>query len=74
MENYRADKYRYPYLNGRYSFGFNRKLMAMMPISRPDNSITVKIITSRGDDADEARLKMLSSGESGDHTTFCAAA
>ena len=55
-ENYRADKYRYPYLNDA--------------LSRPDNSITVKIITSRGDDADESRLKMLSSGESGDHTIF----
>lgn len=69
-ENYRADKYRYPYLNGRYSFGFNRKIDGYDALSRPDNSITVKIITSRGDDADEARLKMLSSGESGDHTIF----
>ena len=69
-ENYRADKYRYPYLNGRYSFGFNRKIDGYDALSRPDNSITVKIITSRGDDADESRLKMLSSGESGDHTIF----
>ena len=69
-ENYRADKYRYPYLGGRYSFGFNRKIDGYDALSRPDNSITVKIITSRGDDADEARLKMLSSGESGDHTIF----
>ena len=69
-ENYRADKYRYPYLNSRYSFGFNRKIDEYDALSRPDNSITVKIITSRGDDADESRLKMLSSGESGDHTIF----
>ena len=69
-ENSRADKYRYPYLNGRYSFGFNRKIDGYDALSRPDNSITVKIITSRGDDADESRLKMLSSGESGDHTIF----
>ena len=69
-ENYRADKYRYPYLNGRYSFGFNRKIDGYDALSSPDNSITVKIITSRGDDADESRLKMLSSGESGDHTIF----
>lgn len=41
-ENYRADKYRYPYLNGRYSFGFNRKIDGYDALSRPDNSITVK--------------------------------
>ena len=69
-ENYRADKFRYPYLNGRYAFGFNRKIDEYDALSRPDNSITVKIITSRSDDADESRLKMLSSGESGDHTIF----
>ena len=69
-ENYRADKYRYPYLNGRYTFGFNRKIDEYDALSRPDNAVTVKIITSRGDDADENRLKMLSAGESGDHTIF----
>ena len=70
-ENYRADKYRYPYLGNRYSFGFNRKIDEYDALSRPDNAITVKIITSRGDDGgDEARLKMISAGDSGDHTIF----
>ena len=70
-ENYRADKYRYPYLGNRYSFGFNRKIDEYDALSRPDNTITVKIITSRGDDGgDEARLKMISAGDSGDHTIF----
>ena len=45
-ENYRADKYRYPYLNGRYTFGFNRKIDEYDALSRPDNAVTVKIITS----------------------------
>lgn len=69
-ENYHADKYRYPYLGNRYAFGFNRKIDEYDALSRPDNTITVKIITSRGDDADETRLKMLSAGDSGDHTIF----
>lgn len=70
-ENYRADKYRYPYLGNRYSFGFNRKIDEYDALSRPDNAITVKIITSRGDDGgEEARLKMISAGDSGDHTIF----
>lgn len=70
-ENYRADKYRYPYLGNRYSFGFNRKIDEYDALSRPDNAITVKIITSRGDDGgDEARLRMISAGDSGDHTIF----
>ena len=69
-ENYHADKYRYPYLGNRYAFGFNRKIDEYDALSRPDNPITVKIITSRGDDADETRLKMLSAGDSGDHTIF----
>ena len=70
VENYHADKYRYPYLGNRYAFGFNRKIDEYDALSRPDNTITVKIITSRGDDADETRLKMLSAGDSGDHTIF----
>lgn len=69
-ENYRADKYRYPYLGNRYTFGFNRKIDEYDALSRPDNAITVKIITSRGEDADEARLKMLSGSDDGSHTIY----